>query len=89
MLNEKERVVIYNNLKNVREDGDFTQIKLAEIVGINETHYQKIEYGKTIPNVHTAIHIAETLGINEFNKFKDLFGIPQRQLREISPLKNY
>ena len=48
--NTKERVNIQNNLKFYRQKEDLSQSSVALSAGINETHYQKIEYGATLGN---------------------------------------
>ena len=50
-----------NNLKSSRNQSNLSQAKLAKIVGISETHYQRIEYGLSKPNVTTALLIAQAL----------------------------
>lgn len=60
MLNKKERVKI-NKLKQYRKKQGLTQLKLAEIIGVSETYYQKIEYGLSKPNVEIALLIAQAL----------------------------
>jgi len=49
-----------------------TQKQVAEYLGISESHYQKIEYGKVLGK------------INHWDMLEDLFSVPQRKLREIS-----
>ena len=52
---------ITNQLKKYRKKQDLPQAKLAKIVGISETHYQRIEYGLSKPNVELALLIAQAL----------------------------
>lgn len=52
---------INNNLKLYRKKAHLSQAKVAEIVGINETHYQKIEYGLLNPSVEVALLLAKAL----------------------------
>ena len=72
MFNKKERVNINNNLKLYRKKAHLSQAKVAEIVGINETHYQKIEYGLLNPSVEVALLLAQTL----HTKVEKLFLLP-------------
>jgi len=59
------------NLKNARKAAGMTQRQVAEYLGISERMYQRIESG-------------EALGkITYWDMLEDLFGFPQRQLREI------
>ncbi len=60
------------NLKEARQKASMTQNQVAEYLGINLRYYKKIESG----NMLGAIHLWDSL--------EDLFGIHQRQLREIS-----
>ena len=48
---------INNNLKQYRIQNHLSQSKIAKMVGINETHYQKIEYGSISPSIKVAILI--------------------------------
>ena len=50
-----------NNLKHYRKKQELTQSRLAEMVGINETYYQKVEYGLSKPNIEIAQKIAQIL----------------------------
>lgn len=59
------------NLKEARQKAGMTQKQVAEYLGISETHYQKIEYGKVLGK------------ITHWDMLEDLFNIPQRMLREI------
>ena len=49
-----------------------TQKQVAEYLGIKIRTYQDIEYGKVLGK------------ITHWDLLEDLFGIPQRQLREMS-----
>lgn len=61
-------------LRAAREKINLTQAQVAKKVGISETHYQNIEYGKSEPGVRTAIRIAEALEVKKYEDFKRLFG---------------
>ena len=65
---------ITNQLKKYRKKQDLSQVKLAKIVGISETHYQRIEYGLSKPNVELALLIAQALQA----KVEELFPLSQR-----------
>ncbi len=58
------------NLKEARQKAGMTQREVAEYLGISETHYQKIEYGKIMGK------------ITMWDKLEDLFNVHQRKLRE-------
>ncbi|RKJ01977.1 XRE family transcriptional regulator [bacterium D16-54] len=60
------------NLKKARKAAGMTQQQVADRLGINLRHYQKIEY-------------AEVGGSFEvWDALEDMLGIHQRKLREIS-----
>lgn len=59
-------------LRAARERSGKTQAQVAEEVGIKEQAYQKYEYGLSIPNVRTAIRIADSLGVVDLRElFED------------------
>ena len=60
------------NLRNARKAAGLTQQQMADKLGINLRHYQKIEYGE----IGGSFEIWDAL--------EDMLGIHQRRLREIS-----
>ena len=52
-----------NNLRFYRIEADFSQARLAEIVGITVQHLQRLEYGKNKPRHETAQNLAKALGV--------------------------
>lgn len=68
----KRRKIVRKNLKEARQKAGMTQQKMADKLGINLRHYQKIEYGE----------IGGSFEI--WNALEDFLGIHQRKLREIS-----
>ncbi len=58
-------------LKKARQDAGLTQKQVAAKIGISERHYQYIESGLRIGRIEM------------WDSLEDLFGIHQRQLREI------
>ena len=48
-------------LKQVREQKGFTQVEIADKASIAVRAYQRYEAGERVPNVHTAISIANAL----------------------------
>lgn len=58
------------NLKNARKAAGLTQQQMADKLGITNRAYQNIEYGITLGS------------IKHWDALEDLFGIPQRKLRE-------
>ncbi len=59
------------NLRNARKEKGMTQQAVADYLGLNIRHYQKIEYGE-IDGSFAA-----------WDALEDLFGVHQRILREI------
>lgn len=60
-----------NNLKEARQKAGMTQKQVAEYLGISESHYQKIEYGKVMGKIVM------------WDILEDLFNVSQRLLRKI------
>ncbi len=60
-------------LRAAREKSGKTQAQVAKEALISEAQYQNIEYGKSEPNVRTAIRIADVLGIKSYKAFTKLF----------------
>lgn len=58
-------------LRKARKDARLTQLQVAEIVGISETHYQNIEYDNNEPGARTAIRIAKALNSTVEELFDD------------------
>lgn len=58
------------NLKNARKAAGMTQQQVADKLNITHRAYQNIEYGLTFGS------------IKHWDTLEDLFGIPQRKLRE-------
>lgn len=58
------------NLRAARKNKGMTQKQVAEYLGIRERAYQNIEYGITLGS------------IKHWDALEDLFGIPQRTLRQ-------
>lgn len=59
------------NLKEARQKAGMTQKQVAEYLGISERAYQNIEYGTTLGK------------ITQWDLLEDLFGVPQRKLRQM------
>lgn len=60
-----------NNLKEARHKAGMTQKQVAEYLGISESQYQKIEYGKVMGK------------ITMWDMLEDLFNVHQKLLRKI------
>lgn len=63
-------MILRVNLINARKQKQLTQVQVAKILGISETYYQNIEYA------------TRQGSIKIWDELEDLFGIPQRQLRD-------
>ena len=51
-------------LRSIRRAKGFTARRLAEEVGISRPHVVRLEAGQCLPNVVTALRIAEALGVD-------------------------
>ncbi|MBO1680388.1 helix-turn-helix transcriptional regulator [Bittarella massiliensis] len=63
-----------DGIKAKRAERGLTQAQVARKAGVTPIGYQRYEAGERVPNVHTAILIAETLGVKSFKEFRALFG---------------
>ena len=61
-------------LKDARKAKGRTQQQIADYLGISERSYQRLEHGKTLGS------------IAYWDKLEDLFGVSQRQLRDLDYL---
>lgn len=61
-------------LRAARESSGKTQAQVAKEARISTAQYQNIEYGKNEPSVRTAIRIADVLGAETYEEFKNMFG---------------
>lgn len=50
-------------LKECRERKGYTQKELAELVGVTQAAIAQFELGSTLPNIKTAVRLAEILGV--------------------------
>ena len=50
-----------NNLSARRKELKLTQLQIAKVVGVSESHYQSYDYGAHIPSVYVALRIARAL----------------------------
>lgn len=51
------------NLKEYRERKGFTQNELGVLVGVTQGAIAQFENGSSLPNIKTAVRIAEALGV--------------------------
>lgn len=61
-------------LRTARKQSGKTQARVAEESNIPENTYQSYEYEKREPGVRVAIRIADALGVESYEAFKDIFG---------------
>lgn len=50
------------NVKNLREKKGYSQKELADLVGVSQSAIAQFELGSTLPNIKTAVRLAEILG---------------------------
>lgn len=50
-------------LKECRKRKGYTQYELAELVGVSQSAIAQFELGSSLPNIKTAVRLAETLGV--------------------------
>lgn len=53
-----------NKIKNLREDLDFTQSQVAELIPMNQSNYSKIERDLQEPDLMQLKRIAEIFGVS-------------------------
>lgn len=51
-----------------RKQSGKTQAQVARETGISLAQYQNLEYGKSTPNIRTAIRIADALGVGDLRE---------------------
>lgn len=51
------------NLKELREQKNLTQYELAQLVGVTQGAIAQFELGSSLPNIKTAVRIADALGV--------------------------
>lgn len=66
---EKEKLILKNNLKEIRTDMNLSQSKLAEIVGVSRNTISSIETGQFNPTAKLALLLCIALD----TKFEELF----------------
>lgn len=56
--------MIYENIRNLREDNDKTQKELADYLNVKQTTYSKYELGKINIPVEVFINLADYYGVS-------------------------
>ena len=56
--------MIYENIRNLREDSDKTQKELADYLNVKQTTYSKYELGKINIPVEVFIKLADYYGVS-------------------------
>lgn len=56
--------MIYENIRNLREDSDKTQKELADYLNVKQTTYSKYELGKINIPVEIFIKLADYYGVS-------------------------
>lgn len=67
--NEKNSLVLKNNLKNIRNEKKISQSELAEMVGVSRNTITSIETGQFNPTAKLALIICIALD----KKFEEIF----------------
>lgn len=62
-----------NNIKEFRKNSTLYQKDMAKALDISTRQYSRIENGVSTPDIWTAIHIADLLGVEDIRK---LFSVP-------------
>lgn len=78
-------------IKNAREDKDFTQQKMAELIPMHQTAYSKIERNIQEPNLYQLKRICQILNLSadrllKLNQFAD---ITEKDIKMIKDIKNF
>ena len=58
--------MIYENIRNLREDSDKTQKELADYLNVKQTTYSKYELGKINIPVEIFIKLADYYGLSVY-----------------------
>ena len=58
-MTERDTDMLFENIRNLREDNDKKQIELAEYLNIKQTTYSKYELGKINIPIEVFIKIAD------------------------------
>lgn len=56
--------MIYENIRNLREDNDKTQTELADYLHVKQTTYSKYELGKINIPIEVFIKLADYYGVS-------------------------
>ena len=68
-------------IRQERIENGWSQSNVAKQVGITQTMLQKIETGQRHPSFDVLVKLEDLFGMD----YRDLFNLPQRQLREKAP----
>ena len=63
-MTERDTDMLFENIRNLREDNDKKQIELAEYLNIKQTTYSKYELGKINIPVEVFIKLADYYGVS-------------------------
>ena len=58
-MTERDTDMVFENIRNLREDNDKKQIELAEYLNIKQTTYSKYELGKINIPIEVFIKLAD------------------------------
>lgn len=82
---------IGEKIRNAREDADITQTKMAEMIGMNQSNYSKIERDIQEPDMDQFKRICEILKLNpnyllQINEYKNISAEDMQLLKEVRGL---
>lgn len=59
--------MVFENIRNLREDRDYTQAKLAEVLQVHQTTYSSYELGKLGIPAEALMQLADFYGVSVDN----------------------
>ena len=81
-----------SNLKKLREEKGYSQVKLQHLVGVSDSSIQGYEQGKRIPSLPVALRIAEVLSVSidyligRYNQLNDFYSLSQQDKETVLKL---
>ena len=68
--------MVIAQLEILRKARGITQDALVKKVNISIMTYHRYAKGERAPDVHTAIRLADELGVDNYDSFKELYALP-------------
>ena len=72
MKKDKINIKMGYRLRTIREDNGFQQYEFADLCGISEAYYGRLERGEYSPTIKALEKISRTLGISISELVKDI-----------------